>query len=169
MVANKSLIKTKDITLIALLTTIVFIQEQVLTSLAGIQFTVFLIVLYSKKFGLTKSCLIVVLHVLLDCVFMGSLGLMYTPTMLIGWLFIPFTICTIFKKVENPIILALLGVMYSFIYSWLFFIPHHIMMNIDFVSYFAADVVFELVLAGCSFLTILWLYKPCSKAIDKMI
>lgn len=169
MAGNKVIKSTKDITLIAIMTTILFVQEQLLTSLPGIQLSVFLMVLYAKKFGLGKSVMITVLHVLLDNFFMSSFSLMYTPTMLIGWLIIPFTLCTIFKRVESPAILGILGIMYSIIYSWLFIIPNYLIMHIDPIAYLISDVVFEVVLAACSFLTIVLLYKPCSNIIDLML
>ena len=126
MDGNKIIKSTKDITIIAVMTTILFVQEQLLASLPGIQLTVFLIILYSKKLGLAKSSIIIVLHVLLDNFYMSSFSLMYTPTMLVGWMLIPLTICTIFKKVESPIILAILGIVYAFIYCWLYVIPNYL-------------------------------------------
>jgi hypothetical protein len=165
MDGNK-ILTVKDIAIMAVLTSILFVQEQLLSSLPGIQLTVFLLVLYSKKFGLVKSSIIIVIHVILDNLFMNSFSLMYTPTMLIGWLIIPLTLCTIFKKVESPIWLALLGVMYSFIYSWLYIIPNYFIMHIDPIAYIISDIIFEVVLAGISFITILCLYNPMSKVIN---
>ena len=169
MDGNKVIKSTKDITIIAVMTTILFVQEQVLTSLPGIQLTVFLMVLYAKKFGLIKSSIIIILHVILDNLFINSFSLMYTPTMLIGWLIIPITICTIFKKVESPIILAVLGIFYSFIYCWLYTIPSYLMYNIDPIAYLISDFVFEVIFAVCSFISILFLYKPCSRVMDIML
>lgn len=169
MVGNSILKNVKDITLISVMTTILFVQEQLLTNLPGVQLTIFLIVLYSKKLGLTRSCLIIVLHVLLDNLYMSSFSLMYTPTMLIGWLIIPFTLCTIFKNTESPFTLALLGILYSFIYCWLYVIPAYLLMNISPIAYITTDFIFEIILAVVSFMTILWLYKPCSKILDLLL
>jgi hypothetical protein len=91
---------------------------------------------------------------------------MYTPTMLIGWLIIPLTLCTVFKKIESPIWLALLGVVYSFVYSWLYIIPNYFIMHIDPIAYFISDIIFEVILAGISFITILCLYNPMSKVLN---
>lgn len=166
MDGNKILKSTKDITLIVVMTTILYVQEQLLSSLPGIQLSVFLMTLYAKKFGLEKSVIIIVLHVILDNFLMSSFSLIYTPAMLVGWLIIPLTLCSIFKKVETPIILAMLGAIYSFIYCWLFIIPNYLILHIDPISYLISDIIFEIILAVCSFSTILWLYKPCSKVID---
>ena len=169
MDGNKLLKSVKDITLISIMTTILFVQEQLLTSIPGVQLTIFLMVLFSKKFGLIKSVLIIVLHVLLDNFYMSSFSLMYTPTMLIGWLLIPLTICTIFKKVESPILLALLGALYSFIYCWLYIIPNYLIFNINPIAYLISDFIFEIILAVCSFVSIFLLYKPLSRLLDNLI
>ena len=169
MAGNRVIKSTKDIAIIAIMTTILFVQEQLLSSLPGVQLSFFLIVLYSKKFGLAKTSLIVFLHVILDNFYMSSFSLMYTPTMLVGWLIIPFTICTFFKKVESPIFLGLLGIVYSFIYSWLYIIPNYLIMHIDPVIYIASDFIFEVILAICSFISIFILYRPCSKVLDIML
>ena len=165
MAGNKSQ-TIKDITLISIMITILFVQEQLLSSLPGIQLTIFLIVLFSKKLGLLKTLVIVLIHVLLDNLVMGSFSLLYTPSMLIGWLVIPLTMCTVFKKVNSPFLLGLLGVLYAFIYSWLFLIASYLIMHVDILVYFIADILYEIVLAACSFVSILLLYKPCSNVID---
>ena len=169
MAGNRVIKSTKDITIIAALTTILFVQEQVLTSLPGVQLTVFLMVLYSKKLGLSRTLIIIILHVLLDNFFMNSFSLMYTPTMFVGWISIPITLCTVFKKVESPFKLGLLGAMYSFVYCWLYVIPSFLLYKIDPIAYLISDVIFEIILAVCSFSTILYLYNPCSKIMDLML
>lgn len=169
MDGNRKKLTIKDITLLAVMICILFVQEQILSSLPGIQLTIFLMILYSKKFGLLKSSIIIFIYVLLDNIYMNSFSLIYTPTMLIGWLIIPFTSCTIFKKIENTFILSLLGILYAFIYSILYTIPTYIMYHINPLTYFISDIVFELILAGCSFISILLLYKPCSKAIEMLM
>ena len=97
---------------------------------------------------------------------MGSFSLLYTPSMLIGWLIIPITLCTIFKKVNSSLLLGSLGALYAFIYSWLFVLSSYLVMNVNILTYFLYDIVFELILAACSFISILLLYKPCSNVID---
>ncbi|MGM9970705.1 MAG: hypothetical protein ACI35S_09970 [Anaeroplasma sp.] len=159
-------IKVFDVALIASLTAILFVQEQLLTFIPGVQLTVFLMILYSRKLGLLKASLIIIIHVILDNLFMNSFSLFYTPTMLIGWLIIPITLCTIFKKVNSSFLLALLGVIYSFVYCWLYIIPNFYFLNIGPIEYFLSDIFFEVILAVCSFISIIVLYKPCSKVLD---
>ena len=102
MDGNNKKFSVRDIALIAILSTILFVQEQVLTFLPNIRLTVFLLVLYSKKLGFIRTTIIVIIHVLLDNLFMGSMNLVYTPAMFVGWMLIPIIICTLFKKTESP-------------------------------------------------------------------
>lgn len=157
-----SKLTVRDITLIAVLAAILFVQEQVLQFLPNIQLTVFLIVLYSKKLGLFKTTIIVFIHVLLDNLVMGSFNILYFPFMLLGWMVIPITLNTVFKKVDNIVVLSTLGIIYSFIYSWMFIIPNAIILEINPIVYLLNDLWFEIVLAMSSFLSIMWLYKPCA-------
>lgn len=161
--------RIKDITIIAFFTAILFVQEQLLTILPNVQLTVFLIVLYSKVFGLTKTLIIVLLHTILDNLIMGSFSIYYLPFMLIGWMIIPIIICLFFKKVDNAIVLAIIGTVCSFIYSWLFAIGQVLLTNVSLIAYLVSDITFEIVLALSSFLSILWLYKPCSKLLFKLV
>ena len=104
--AVKNKISVFDIALVAILAAIIFVLEQLLSNIPGVQLTIFLIVLFSKKLGTIKTCIIIIIHVLLDNFAMSSFSLIYTPAMLIGWLIIPLTLNTIFKCVTNPILLA---------------------------------------------------------------
>ena len=169
MYKENKMLTTRDITLIAILTAILFVQEQALSFLPNFQLTVFLLVLFSKKIGFVNTIIITAIHVLLDNLVMGSFNFIYVPFMLIGWLIIPVLLNTIFKKVNSNILLAVLGVMFSFIYCWIYIIPNCIILQTDFFSYLIADVIWEILLASSSFITILLLYTPCSNVLDKVL
>jgi len=161
------LLSIKDITVIALLTAILFVQEELLTFIPNVQLTVFLLVLYSKKLGFFRTSIIVVIHVILDNLIIGSFSLIYTPAMFIGWELIPVIICTVFKKTESNVVLAFAGILSSLLYSWVFILPACILYKMSFVAYMIGDVLFEIILALSSFVSILLLYKPLSKVFDK--
>ena len=165
----KSKFKIYDLVIISALTAILFVQEQLLSGIPGVQLSVFLIVLFSKKLGLIKSSIIVIIHVLLDNFYMSTFSLLYTPAMFIGWIIIPITLNTIFKKVESPIFLALLGAMFAFIYCWMYILPNYLIHQIDPLLYLASDIIFEIIFAVASFISILLLYKPCSKLMSLLI
>lgn len=157
---------TKDLVLIALLTSIIFLQEQLLSFIPNVQLTFFLLVLYSKKLEIVKSSLIILIYVIIDNLIGGSFSLLFIPFMLIGLLLIPLSLNTIFKKVESNLSLAILGIMYSFIYSFINIIPGCIMFNLTFKEYLINDLYWEIILAINSFVTILLLYNACSKIFD---
>lgn len=156
----------KDLALIALLTILLFIQEQVLVFLPNIQLTIFFLVLYSKKVKLIDTVIICVLYVILDNIFGGYFNLLFIIFMLIGWLIIPLSLNTIFKKVESNIILAILGILYALIYSWVNMIPSCIVFQMDPITYLLGDIIWEVLLAVSSFLSILILYNPCARIFD---
>ena len=158
---NKKVTMTvKDMALIAMFAAIIFIQEEALTFIPNVQLTVFLLVLYSKRLGFIKTSIIIVIHVLLDNLVMGSFSVIWTPAMFVGWMLIPIVICTIFRKVENFIVLAFAGAFLSFTYCWCFVLPNYLVMHISPIKYLASDIVFECILAASSFISILCLYIP---------
>ena len=168
MAGNKIIKSVEDLTLIALMAGILFAQEQLLVFLPNIQLTAFLIILFSKKFGFIRTSLIILIYVLLDNLYMGSFNLIFTPFVFLGWLFFPIFYCTVLKKNDSPIILALTSIIFSFTYCWIYIIPNFIAYNIDPIAYLVSDIVFEIIFAVCNFILVLLLYKPLSKLIDNI-
>lgn len=160
---------TKDITLIALLTIILFLQEQLLFFLPNIQLTVFFLVLYSKKLKFVDTLIITIIYVVLDSLTTNGFSFLFLPFMLIGWLIIPIFLNTLFKKVESNVLLASLGILFAFIYSWINIIPGCILFKMDPITYLVGDILWEVILASSSFITILLLYNPCAKVFDRYI
>lgn len=157
------LLTTKNISQIELLTAILFIQEQILSFIPNIQLTIFLIILFSKKIGLAKTSFIVFIHTILDNLVLGSFNILFVISMLIGWLIIPITINTIFKKINHKIGLSLLGILFSFIYSAILIIPHLLTYKMSLMAYLSYDIIWQVLLASSSFISTLLLYDPCSK------
>lgn len=166
---NKFNLSIKDITLIAALSSFLFIQELVLSFLPNIQLTMLLIFLFSKKLGCFKTIFINLVYVLLDNIFNGSFNLLFVVFMFIGWSIVPILLNTIFNKVNNNILLSLLGILFSFLYSWVLIIPGCIVFNTDIISYLKMDITWEVVMATSSFLTILFIYEPLFKLFDKIL
>ena len=161
--------KIKDITLCAICTSILVVQEQILAFLPNIQLTLFLMVVFSRKLGLIRTIVIITCYTLIDGLIGGPFNIIYITFMLIGWLIVPILLCTVFKKVQSPLYLALLGVMFAFTYSWINIIPNLILTSATIISYLIADYPFELLLAASSFLSILWLYTPIERVFKKII
>ncbi len=164
---SKLKMTVRDMALIAMFATILFVQEEALTFLPNIQLTVFLLVLYSKRLGFIKTSIIIVIHVILDNLVMGSFSLFFTPAMFVGWMLIPIVICTIFRKIDNFIVLAFAGAFLSFTYCWCFVVPNYYLMHIKPIRYLQSDFAFECILAASSFVSILCLYIPVKSVFIK--
>ena len=162
-------LSVKDIALIALFAVILTVQEELLVFIPSVNFTIFLIVLFSKCFGCFKTILIVTIYVILDNMYMGNFSIIWIPFMYIGWIIIPIFLNTVFKHINESLKLAILGVLFSFIYCWIYLIPNAFILNINIKAYLIADVYFEIVLAATSFVTILWLYNPAYRILKKLI
>lgn len=158
----------KDLTLIAIFAAVIVVSELVLYFLPNIQITFLLIVLFSKILGFKKTSLLLLIYVLIDNLIMGGITL-YVPFVYVALLIIPLTLNTVFKSIDDPFKLALLGILYSFIYSWIYLIATVILTNIDFIAYLTADIIFEILLAGSTFLSILWLYNPLYKFLNNRL
>ncbi len=155
-----------DLCLTATLSSVLFVQEQLLAFLPNIQLTIFLLILFSKKLGFVQTSFIVLIYTTLDCLLNGGLHVLYFPFMLLGWLLIPLTLSTVFKKVTAPLFLGFLAILYAFCYSWIFLIPNYLIYQIDPVAYLITDLAWEALLAASGFLSTVWFYRPCEKLMD---
>ena len=166
---NKGLLIIKEITLYSVLTSILFVQEQLLAFLPNIQLTFFLIILYSKVLKLRGSILIVILHVVLDNLLNGSFTPIIVIPMLLGYIQIPLIINLLLKNVKKPLILASYSVLVTIIYSILFLIANWLILPINIVSYIIADIPFTLVMCVCNFIVIFVLYTPLYKVLNNLL
>ena len=166
---NNGLSIIKEITLYAVLTSILFVQEQLLTFLPNIQLTFLLIILYSKVIKLRGTLIIVTIHVFLDNLLNGSLTVLTTIPMFIGYIQIPLIIKFLFKNAKKPLFLASYGVLASIVYSIAFLITNWLILPINIVSYIIADIPFTLTLCISSFISILLLYKPLYNVLNNLL
>lgn len=143
-----------------MLATISVVLELLMSWLPNIQLTFFLFILYATTMGFRRSSLIIILHTTVDSLLMGFQVFYYIP-MLVGYLLIPTVL--FFVRTKKPMVLALLSVLFSLIYSWLFVLATMLVTATPAWEYFLADIPFEILLACTSFISTLWLYKPVSK------
>ena len=155
----------KMLVLLALLTCVLFVQEEALSFLPNIQFTFLLLICYVDCLGFRKISLIVFVHVLLDNLVMGSLNPLVIIPMLVGYM-ITILIKKVYHK-DNVYIIGLLGSLGSVIYSLCFLITNALFLEIDIWAYFLADIPFTLILMISTYLSIIWLYKPIIKIINQ--
>ena len=160
--------KVKDIALLGILNAILYLVDQVLSFVPFLQLSMLLIILFSKKLGFFKTSIIIVIFVTLDYLFAGF-DLLFFAFSVIGWLFVPLFINTLFKNTNNIWMISLQGILFSFLYSWIHIIPSCIIIESSIIDYLSMDVFFEISLAISSFVSILLLYKPLEKVIDRFV
>ncbi len=159
----------KNLVLISFLSVILFVQKLMLAFLPNIQLTDLLIILFSKTLGTRRTGVIVTLYVFLDSLAFGSISLIYSPFILIGWLMIPFLLNSSFRKVESVLGLAVLGIFFSLLYSLINIMPNLFIIEVSFWHYLLLDIPFEILLSVSSFLSIIWFYKPLKDAFEVLL
>jgi hypothetical protein len=160
--------KIKDITLIGALAAILFLIDQVFSFVPFLQFSMLLIVLFSRKLGSLKTSFIILIFVVLGYLLI-EFNLLFIVFSIIGWLFVPLLSNTIFKNTRSVILIGLESILFSFLYSWIHIIPSCLIIESSIIEYLKIDIVFELTLAASSFVTIVFLYKPLEKVLDRFI
>ncbi len=150
----------KRLILIAMCTTVLFVQEQALMIIPNVQFTTLLIVVYASLFRFREIVAIIVVYVLLDNMFMSSFHPVYTPPMFIAWLTIPVVYHTLLRKTKSETKLAFFGLFFGFYYGWVFIPFRMFEMGVgSFWNYLLLDIPFQIIMAVSNFLTILWIYR----------
>ena len=162
------MMSVKRMIMIALAVPIIIIQEQLLVMVPNVQFTVVLIILFSSIFSLKESIIMVLVYVLIDSMYMGSLNPLYMTPMVLGWSFIPLSIHTYLRGTKSEMKLAVFALGFGFLYGWIF-IPFKIIeQGITTVwPYFVADLPFEIIMAATGFITVILLFKPLYKIIKQ--
>ena len=160
--------KVKDVALLGILNAILYLVDQVLSFVPFLQFSMLLIILFSRKMGALKTSIIVIIYVILEYIGAGF-NLLSFIFSVIGWLFVPLLTNFLFRKTKSVISIALQGVLFSFLYSWIHIIPSCIIIESSIIDYLSMDVFFEISLAISSFVSILLLYKPLEKVIDRFV
>ena len=157
----------KELSLMVMMSAILFVQEELLTFIPNIQFTFLLIMLYGAVLGPKKGSLIVLIHVLLDNLFMSSFIPQVMLPMLIGHE-ITLLIGYLLKN-KNIIILSIGITIASLIYVSLFFITTIYVYEINPLAYLIADIPFDIILIACNVLCVILLYKPLFKILNENI
>ena len=157
----------KRLCILVVLTTILFAQEELLTFIPNVQLTFLLVVIYGATIGIRDGTLVILAHVLLDNLFMGTFNLYCMAPQFLG-LFITLIMARIFKN-KNEIIQSLFGAIGALIYCWLYVLVNIWFLDVRFIDYLIADIPFEIILVASTVVSILFLYKPLVKLINKFL
>ena len=156
--------------MIAVAVSITFVQEQALNMLPNIAFTVVLIVVFTSVFTFKESMVYIFVYTFLDCLYWGTLDILTMAPLFIGWSLIPISYHTILRKTRSEYKLAIFGIIFGFVFGWVFIPFQMLKLGITEIwPYILADIWFEVLMAACGGLTILWLYKPLTETLNKIL
>lgn len=157
----------KELAILSFMTVILFVQEELLSFIPNFQFTFLLIAVYIKVVGFRKTSVIVLVHVLLDNIFMGSVTPYVMIPMIIGY-FIYMALIYLFRN-KNIYLLTFIGVIGSLIYCYLFLFANVIFFDVNPYAYWIMDLPFEGLLALATAITLFYLYEPLSNKLNKLM
>lgn len=158
----------RQITLAAMLVTILYVQELILSGLPGVQLTVVLIMVYGAALPLGMSLSIVSAYVFLDNLLYGSFSILYTPGMLVAWI----TLLLVSKALANKKFVWTLAfaTLFGLIYGW-FYVPGKFIEQgiFDLWAYLVADLIpFGIILIVNNFITVLLMYRHLRKLLESL-
>lgn len=163
---SKNPITVKELCILAFMSVVLFIQEELFTFIPNFQFTFLLLAAYVCVFGYRKTSLIVLAHVLLDNMFMGSLTPIVMTPMWMGYMIYISVIWLLRNKRLWAIVLG--AVLSVIIYCLLFLVVNAIFLDINSYAYWITDIPFEVMLASCTAFTLIYIFRPLSKKLNEL-
>lgn len=150
----------KEISLLAIATSVLIVQEMLLSFLPNIQLTTLLILVYTSVFGFQKTSIIVTVHVIIDNLLYGSIGMLHVwIPMLIGWQLIVILFYLLSQRTKNIYVYAITGYLFGHLYGMIFVPFQALLLSVDPMAYLIADLPFQVIMGLTNLLTIIWLYE----------
>ena len=160
----------RDLILIALSTSILVVQELVLSFLPNIQLTTLLLLVYTKIYGLKKSIVIVFIYVLIDNLLFGSIMMMHIVIpMLLAWLVIVSSFSLLLKMTRHQIVYIVFAYLCGHVYGLMFVPFQAFILNIDPIAYMLVDIPWEIVMGISNALAVLWLFDPLTRSLTNLL
>ena len=159
-------ITVRELCILAFMSVLLFIQEELFVFIPNFQFTFLLLAIYVSVFGFKKTSLIIFAHVLLDNIYMGSLTPIVMIPMWLGYM-IYIGIIWLLKN-KNIWLLTLGGILGAYIYCMLFLVTNIVFLEIDVYHYWLADIPFEIMLMSTIAFTMIYLYKPLRRKLSEL-
>lgn len=161
--------KIKEITLLAISTAILIIQEFAFSFIPNIQLTTFLIMVYVRVFGLKKTLTIVIIHVIIDNLLFGSIGMLnIVIPMMIAWILIAIIFYFVQKKTNNILVFAIFAYLFGHLYGMIFVPFQAFILQIDILTYLLIDILWQIVMGIGNLLAVLWLFQPLSNVLNDL-
>ena len=159
-------ITVRELCILAFMSVLLFIQEELFVFIPNFQFTFLLLAIYVSVFGFKKTSLIIFAHVLLDNIYMGSLTPIVMIPMWLGYMIYIGIIWLLRNK--NIWLLTLGGILGAYIYCMLFLVTNIVFLEIDVYLYWLADIPFEIMLISTIAFTMIYLYKPLRRKLSEL-
>ena len=163
---NNNKITVRELCILAFMSVLLFIQEELFVFIPNFQFTFLLLAIYVSVFGFKKTSLIIFAHVLLDNIYMGSLTPIVMIPMWLGYM-IYIGIIWLLKN-KNIWLLTLGGILGAYIYCMLFLVTNAVFLEINVYLYWLADIPFEIMLISTIAFTMIYLYKPLRRKLSEL-
>ncbi len=163
---SNSFIKLVEILTLALFGVLMYISQVVMSSLPNIEIVTLLIILVTRKFGY-KALMSV--YVFVGCEIL-TYGLhIWVINYLYVWAILCFIICLV-RKINNTLFYSLIAAVFGISFGTLCSIPYFITGGFSFgVSYIISGLGFDLVHCIGNLLTVIILYRPLTKALEKAV
>lgn len=161
--------RIRELVFLALSTSILVVQELVFSFLPNIQLTTFLILIYTKVFGIKKTSIIVLVYVFIDNLLFGSITMInIVIPMLIAWMLIVIIFYFISKYTDKILIYVITAYVFGHIYGLIFTPFQAMLLEVDIKTYMIADIPWQIIMGLSNAFTVLWLFEPLEKYLIKL-
>jgi len=155
-------------TLLALATSVLMVQELVLSFLP-IQLTTVLLMIYTSVFGLRKTMLMMTIHVIIDNILLGSIGMFnIVIPMWLAWALIIIIFNFVSKRSSNLVIYMIVAYFFGHLYGLMFVPFQALLLNIDIIDYLLIDLLWEVVMGITNVILVIWIYEPMNRYLSKL-
>lgn len=160
--------KVKELAMIASLTTILIVVNVLLSKFQFLNITFLLILIYAKVIGLKRISFILFFFVTITNIILGFVLLHQLILMFLCLFLGPLLLSTIFRKITNQLIIAIIALILSIIYilvlDFSFWILFPTNLNGLYI-YLTGGLIYAIPFFISTFLSVLLLYKPLLKVL----
>ena len=157
---------TKTIVLLALLTSIIYVSQLVLSILPNVNVVTLLLIIYTLNFGIRKTFII-------SCSFNILMGITYGFSYwIIGYFWIYGLLIILSSLLDriisrNLILWSFFGLLFGLLFGFLFAINDHYFIGVNFIAYYLRGIPFDIIHGFSNMITILVLFNPLNNVINK--
>ena len=159
-------LKLVELLILVLMGVLMYVSQVIMAPLTNIELVSFLIIIVARRFGV-KSLISVYIFAFLEIMTYGfhiwSINYLYVWAIL-------FFVIFIFRKINNVFLYAFIAAVFGLFFGTLCSFPYFISGGFAFgISYILNGLGFDLLHCGGNLLTVIILYKPLIKVLDKAV